>query len=150
WRVPDPSFKYTTPSWLSRRLGGWFGGLIAHRKYWDSFYSKTRDEVPTDPSPFARWVAEEYPSTRPLVDLGTGTGRDALWFAGVHGRPVTAIDYSVGAVNRGVKKARAEELPATFELLNLYDSREVLALGARLSREEEPVDLYARFTMHAL
>jgi hypothetical protein len=150
WRVPDPSFKYTTPSWLSRRLGGWFGGLIAHRKYWDSFYSKTRDEVPTDPSPFARWVAEEYPSTRPLVDLGTGTGRDALWFAGVHGRPVTAVDYSVGAVNRGVRKARAEEVPATFELLNLYDSREVLALGARLSREEEPVDLYARFTMHAL
>lgn len=150
WRVPDPSFRYTTPRWLSRRLGGWFGGLIAHRKHWDSFYSKSRAEVPTDPTPFARWVADEYPSTRPLVDLGTGTGRDALWFASAHRRHVTAIDYSMGAVNRGVRHSRADKLPAKFELLNLYDTRGVLAFGARLSREEEPVDLYARFTLHAL
>mgnify|MGYP006198694881 CR=1 FL=1 len=29
WRVPDPAFQYSTPAWLSRRLGGWFGGLMA-------------------------------------------------------------------------------------------------------------------------
>lgn len=150
WRVPDPSFMYTTPRWLSRRLGGWFGGLMTHRKHWDSFNAKAPGLVPAAPTKFAQWVAHEFPSTRPLIDLGTGTGRDALWFARKQRRQVIAVDYSVGAVNRGARRSRAQHLPASFELLNLYDTRAVLALGARLSREEVPVDLYARFTLHAL
>ncbi|MGH3361678.1 MAG: LicD family protein [Nocardioides sp.] len=150
WRVPDPSFRYTTPRWLSRRFGGWFGGLMTHRKYWDSFDSKFRGQVPKGPSPFARWVAAEYPSTRPLVDVGTGTGRDAKWFAGHEGRRVRAIDYTVSAVNRGRRISRRRKIPASFEVVNLYDTRAVLALGARLSREEQPVDLYARLLLQAL
>lgn len=149
WRVPDPSFRYTTPRWLSRRLGGWFGGLMTHRKHWDSFNAKAPRLVPGAPTKFAHWVSTEFPSTRPLVDLGTGTGRDALWFARQH-RDVIAVDYSVRAVNRGAKRSRAQHLPASFELLNLYDTRAALTLGARLSRREVPVDLYARFTLHAL
>jgi hypothetical protein len=150
WRVPDPSFRYITPQWLSRRLGGWFGGLMTHRKHWDSFNGKGASQVPDTPTPFARWVAKEYPSDRPLVDLGTGTGRDALWFAGKRGRRVVGVDYTVVAVNRGNRRSRRHDLPATFELVNLYDARAALALGARLSREESGVDLYARFTLHAL
>lgn len=150
WRVPDPSFRYTTPQWLSRRLGGWFGGLMTHRKHWDSFNARAPRLVPSTPTTFAHWVAAEHPSTRPLVDLGTGTARDALWFAGEHGRQVLGIDYSVGAVNRATRRSRSKKLPASFELLNLYDTRGVLALGARLSRVAVPVDLYARFTLHAL
>jgi hypothetical protein len=123
WRVPDPSFKYVTPRRLSRRLGGWFGGLMTHRKHWDSFDSKQRQQVPLEPSPFARWVAAEYPSTRPLVDVGTGTGRDGRWFAREQGRRVTAVDYCVSAVNRGKRLARASGLTATFEVVNLYDTR---------------------------
>ena len=124
--------------------------MSTHRKYWDQFDAKLRDEVPSDPTPFARWVAEKYPSTRPLVDLGSGTGRDALWFAGDQNRSVIAVDYLVGAMRRGDRASSARQVPAAFEVLNLYDTRAVLALGARLSREEEPVDLYARFLMHAL
>jgi len=150
WRVPDPSFRYTTPRRLSRRLGGWFGGLMTNRKHWDSFDSKHRQDVPAGPSPFARWVAAEYPSTRPLVDVGTGTARDARWFAGKQKRRVIAVDYCLSSVTRGRRRARAGRLPAAFEVVNLYDARAVLALGARLSREEVPVDLYARFMLHAL
>ena len=150
WRVPDPSFRYTTPRWLSRRLGGWFGGLLTYHKHWDSFSARAHRQVPNGPTPFARWVAAEYPSTRPLVDLGTGTGRDALWFARRHQRPVTGVDYSIGAVNRAARRRRTSRLPVRFELVNLYDTRAILAFGARLSREELPVDLYARFTFHAL
>ena len=150
WRVPDPSFKYSTPRWLSRRIGGWFGGLMTHRKFWDTFNAKAKREVPDEPTSFARWVADRYPADRPLIDLGTGTGRDALWFASEHGREVTAVDYSVGAVNRGGAVSDDRDLPVAFELLNLYDQRAVLALGARLSRAEVPVDLYCRFTMHTL
>jgi hypothetical protein len=150
WRVPDPSFKYETPRWLVRHIGGWFGGLMTHRKHWDSFISKSSDKVPDEPTLFAQWVAENYRSARPLIDLGTGTGRDAFWFAEEHGRSVTGIDYCVGAVNRGNRITKNKDLPATFELANLYDNRAVLALGARLARLDEPVDLYARFTLHAL
>ena len=147
WRVPDPSFKYETPIWLKRRLAGWFGGLHGSRKHWDSFLTKQASQVPAAPSPFGRWVAANYPAPHRIVDLGTGTGRDALWFAR-EGRPVLGIDFS--GVSRVRKVSHAENLPASFEVLNLYDTRAVLALGARLSREEEPVDLYARFTLHAL
>lgn len=150
WRVPDPSFKYHTPRWLARRLGGWFGGLKTHRKHWDAFYAASFDEVPQKPSRFARWVAVEHPDSRPLLDLGSGTGRDALWFAGEHGRPVTGYDYAWAAVRRSNRLARQRQVPATFALLNLYDTRAVLTLGAQLARAETPADLYARFTPHAL
>lgn len=150
WRVPDPSFRYTTPQWLSRRLGGWFGGLMTHRKHWDSFNGKGASQVPDTPSPFARWVAEEYPSQRTLVDVGSGTARDALWFAAEQERRVIGVDYAVVAVNRGNRRSGRDNLPAAFELVNLYDVRAVLALGARLAREESGVDLYVRFTLHDL
>ena len=149
WRVPDPSFKYETPRWLSRRLGGWFGGLKSHRKHWDSFYGAAGARLPTGPSPFARWVAAEYPAEHPLVDLGTGNARDALWFAEA-GRTVKAVDYAMGAMKRNERAAKDNGVSVTFDVVNLYDVREVLALGARLARTEAPVDLYVRFTMHAL
>jgi SAM-dependent methyltransferase len=151
WRVPDPSFKYETPRWLSRRFGGWFGGLKTNRGHWDTFYGGgQRRKVPTAPSPFATWVASEHPSSRPLVDLGSGTGRDALWFARRHRRTVTGLDYSYGAVTRSNRRAARRSLPATFEVLNFYDTRAVLTLGAQLARTEVPADLYARFLLHAL
>ncbi len=150
WRVPDPSFKYETPRWLSRRLGGWFGGLKSHRKHWDSFYGAAGGRLPSEPTRFARWVAKEYPSRRPLIDLGTGNARDALWFAEATGRTVKAVDYAMGIMKRNERAAARRDLPVSFDVVNLYDVREVLALGTRLAREEEPVDLYARFTMHTL
>ncbi|HET6561108.1 MAG TPA: methyltransferase domain-containing protein [Marmoricola sp.] len=149
WRKPDPAFKYETPRWLARRLNGWFGGLISHRKHWDSFYAQHRQELPRGASSFAHWVAEEYPTSRPLVDLGCGTGRDALWFAR-NGRRVEAMDYNISVVRRGNNRSSRRELDARFHLVNFYDSRAALAWGARLARDDEPVDLYARFLWHAL
>ncbi|HYF72155.1 MAG TPA: LicD family protein, partial [Nocardioides sp.] len=96
WRTPDPSFKYETPRWLARRLNGWFGGLRTNRKYWDAFYARTGRSLPTEPTLFARWVAEHYPSSRPLVDLGAGNLRDTRWFAKNHRPAVLAVDYTSG------------------------------------------------------
>jgi len=153
WRVPDPSFRYDSPRSLHRRFNGWYGGLITGRKHWGKFAGAAARSVPEEPSPFARWVAEEYPSERPLVDLGAGTGRDALWFAG-QGRQVTAVDYVprnlLQALRRRRPRRRRKGSEVSVEVLNLYDLRAVLALGARLSRTEEPVDLYARFLLHGL
>ena len=150
WRTPDPSFQYETPRWLKRRLWGWYGGGASHRKYWDSFYLYDHHRVPERPTPFARWVARTHGSSRPLVDLGTGNGRDALWFADAHHREVLAVDYNLIVVARGNRAATARGLPVTFRTLTLYDARAVLGLGAALSRAAEPHDLYARFILHAL
>lgn len=149
WRTPDPSFRYETPRWLSRRIGGWFGGLRTHRKQWDTFYGAHRSSLPTKPSSFAKWVAAEYPSDRPLIDVGAGNARDARWFAKRTGREVTAVDYTIGAMLRAQRRA-SDSLPLSFQVANLYDAREVLALGVRLSRLDEPADVYARFLLHAL
>ena len=155
WRAPDPSFQYETPRWLARRLGGWFGGLKTHRKHWDVFYNSYPLRDLRAPSSFARWVAETHPSDRPLVDLGCGTARDSLWFAAGHagsgrGRRVLGLDYSFSPLTRARRIAERRELDAEFRILNLYDTRAVLALGAELSRWERSPDLYARFTLHAL
>ena len=149
WRTPDPSFRYETPRWLSRRLNGWFGGLRTHRKHWDKFNSGPGSDVPLDATRFARWVWRNHGSEGLLVDVGTGNGRDALHFAR-KGRPVLALDYSLGATAPARRRAERKGLDLTFASLNLYDARETLALGARLSREEVPVDVYARFMVHSL
>jgi SAM-dependent methyltransferase len=152
WRVPDPSFRYETPRWLTRRLNGWFGGVSVGRKFWDGFAAGRVGRVPAEPTPFARWVAQAYPTDRPLVDLGTGTGRDAIWFAREHHRQVVGLDFVPGLLRRAERRARDSETAdrVTFTELNLNDARQVLALGAQLSRNEDPVDLYARFTFHDL
>lgn len=155
WRVPDPSFQYHTPRWLSRRLGGWFGGLKTHRKHWDTFYNSYPQQELREPSAFARWVAATYPSDRPVIDVGAGTGRDAHFFAsgeGQAGRPreVTGVDYAFSPTLRANRYSERNGLSARFELLNLYDTRAVMAFGARVSRMPETPDVYVRFTLHAL
>ncbi len=149
WKKPDPAFKYDTPRYLYRRINGWFGGLISHRKYWDAFYSQQRSQVPKGPSPFATWVAEHHPSSRPLVDVGCGTGRDSLWFS-AQGRHVIGLDYNQGVLRRAARRSERRELDTEFHLVNLYDSRAALAWGATLAHREEPCDILARFTLHAL
>jgi SAM-dependent methyltransferase len=155
WRLPDPSFKYETPRWLARRLGGWFGGLKAHRKHWDTFYGNYSHDKLRKPTAFARWVAATYPSDRPVIDVGCGTGRDALWFASGkrragRRRPVIGLDYSFSPITGARKLARQRELEADFRILNLYDTRAVLSFGAAVSRMPETPDVYARFTLHDL
>lgn len=146
WRVPDPSFSYDTPRWLMRRLAGWYGGLTMHRKKWDFFYGQeARARVPRKPSPFATWVTEEFPSDRPVLDLGTGTGRDAVWFAR-QGRRAVGLDYAAG-YRAARKRVASKPWDIEFADLNLYDTRAVLAWGTALARADEAVDLYARFLL---
>jgi SAM-dependent methyltransferase len=149
WRTPDPSFKYETARWLSRRLGGWYGGMMMNRKHWDIFNATAPKRVSWQPTPFAEWVAKSYPSTRPIFEIGSGTGRDALWFA-QHGRQVLGIDYSTDTVGRARRRAARDDLPVEFKAVSLYDTRATLALGAQMARGEAPVDVYARFILHAL
>lgn len=149
WRIPDPSFTFTTPHPVRSRLRTWIGEFNVQRDYWQDFYSSQDvDRVPMAESTFATWVAERLPDTAGVIDIGTGTARDARFFA-TGGRPVRAIDYSPAAVERGRALARREGWAADFEVVNLADLHQVGALAAGL---EPGVDwhLYARFLLHAI
>lgn len=140
WRVPDPSFKFGPSPARQRRVTGWLGGLRKERDAWASLQASTGPGE--DPSPFAHWAVDRDDTSSLLVDLGCGTGTDALWFAG-SGRPTLGVDFVQGAVRKAAAAATERNVPAEFECLNLYDLRAVLALGARLAHRE-PVTLYAR------
>lgn len=150
WRVPDPSFKFRPPSSARRRLTGWMRGLREHSGFWEAFYAgQQREAVPDQPSTFAQWVRDRESASRPLVDIGFGTGRDALWFARL-GYQVQGLEYARAAVAHAHEAASAAGLPAKFEVFDLYELRQVLAMGARLAHDETPRTLYGRFLLHAL
>jgi SAM-dependent methyltransferase len=150
WRIPDPSFKFETPHWVRRRLDGWLRGNNLNRNHWWPFYfGKGQSTVSEAPSPFAEWVHEREDDGQAIVDIGSGTGRDSLWFAR-QGRDVLGYDYIPAATERAGKTARAEDIPAEFRTFNLYDLRQVLGAGGELSHRDTPPTLYARFLVHAL
>lgn len=149
WRVPDPTYRAVVPRDTRRRLGGLFRGERKHFRYWETFYRTRADEVPTGPSSFARWVAAQDPRPSSLVDVGSGTGRDAVWLA-EQGIRVLGCDYAKSAVGYATERARARGSPATFRRLNLYDVRQMLTAGALLARDVDSDAVYARFLVHAL
>lgn len=150
WRVPDPSFQFKIPSETRRRIGGWLGGYHMNVKYWEEFYRSRRSaDVPDEPSAFARWVGEREPASTDVVDVGSGTGRDALWFAR-SGHQVLGLDYARAAVEHAGAAAEAQGLTAGFEFFDLYDLRQVLATGGRLAQDDRAHVLYGRFLVHAI
>jgi SAM-dependent methyltransferase len=150
WRVPDPSFRFDPPRTTLRRMNGWYRSAIANRNHWYGFYESARAKnVPAEPSTFARWFAEREPIGTQVVDVGCGTARDTLWLAG-QGYPATGLDYAPPALSNARQAARRRGVDATFTMLNLYDTRQVLTTGAQWGFVDGPVALYARFLVHAL
>lgn len=63
---------------------------------------------------FREAVCHELPPGSRLLDLGCGTGIDALWFAQL-GYPVVATDWSPGMVARTASRLAEESLPVRAE-----------------------------------
>lgn len=121
-----------------------------HHDYWEQFYAGTAvSAVPHEPSPFARWVAERESAPGPLVDIGTGNGRDALWFAR-QGFQTLGMDYADSALHLATEAASADALPASFAHLNLYHADEVAASARQAADVLSPTVVYARFLIHAI
>ena len=142
WRVPDPSFRYADPVAGIRRLDGWLRGFRTEMGLWTDFYrGPDAARVPRGGSSFARWVGPQLPAGEAVADLGCGTGRDALHFAG-RGRPVLAYEFSRAA--RGVVRRRVARRGLAIEVrtLMLNELRTVLVAGAELARGRH--HLYAR------
>lgn len=104
--------------------------------YWDRYYQS--GVCVTEPSLFAKYVAEQVNPGETLADLGCGNGRDAIYFA-EQGLKVTAIDLSEGAI-------------AELQSRNLPNAR--FCYGDAASAAFHPADtyhnVYSRFSLHAI
>ena len=149
WRVPDPSFRFTTPPEVRSRLNTWMGEFHMQRDYWQDFYaSPDSQRVPRVESSFARWVDERLDGAAAVIDVGTGTARDARFFAS-KGRRVVGVDYSHAAVQAARELSEAEGWPSEFREVNLGDLHAVGSLVADLDWAAG-WHLYARFLVHAI
>lgn len=147
WRSPDPSFKYADPPAGVRRLDGWLRGFRTEMGRWTEFHNgPRRAAVPRTPSSFAQWVEPQLGSL-PVADLGTGTGRDAIWFAS-SGRRVAALDFSRGSLGVVRRRARRRDVEVGVDQLILGELRSTLLHGTRLARD--PHHLHARHLVGCL
>ena len=93
WRVPDPAFHFEHPPENTRMMSQWWRGTRTRLAHWQAFYtSGDVKRVPSGPSLFASWVAGRIEPGSRVVELGSGTGRDAYWLAD-QGFAVTGSDY---------------------------------------------------------
>ena len=112
------------------------------KEYWEKFYVSAA--VPDQPSDFARFIFNEYKESCGIIfDLGSGNGRDSIWFATM-GLDCVGIEQSHTAVNESRLKAASLGLDTTFRQDDFskcdFDS---LSNGDSFS-------VYSRFTLHAV
>jgi SAM-dependent methyltransferase len=144
WRVPDPAFQPVDPEPGLRRIDGWMRGFRTHVIAWNELLRYRRDEVPRQGSTFAAWAQHRMPPEATVVDVGSGNGRDSVWFARRR-HPVVAFDFSGAAVRQTRRRlTRQGASEPDVRVLVCNDVRSVLLAGAELAREPEPPYLYAR------
>ena len=117
-----------------------------HRSdYWDDYYAARATTRRPLPSQFATFVAGELDRPHRVIELGSGNGRDSIFFASF-GHEVVGVDGSEAAVASSAHLAEALGEPATF----VHSAIDDPALPDRLREGEGPKALYARFFIHAI
>jgi SAM-dependent methyltransferase len=149
WRVPDPSFRHEPGPEVTTRFDGWFGSLMRNRRDWERYLADRAQDPDHGPSEFADWVADRLAAGTTLIEVGCGTGRDAMHIAG-RGFEVRGFDYARTTLRPARREARGLGVPASFLPLNLYDLRDVLTRAVLLCRKEPRRALYARHLLGCL
>jgi cyclopropane fatty-acyl-phospholipid synthase-like methyltransferase len=113
--------------------------------YWNDFYASAATAVRPLPSQFAAFVAGELGRPHHVIEFGSGSGRDAVFFAS-YGHRVTGVDSSEMAVKACQELAAGLGETAQF-LVSAVDAHD---LATRLELGSDPVLVYARFFVHAI
>lgn len=143
WRTPDRGFKHESPS---RRIDKAY--FVPQPRlsalYWKQFY---RDNNVTEGSPFAKFVASRLAPQSTIVEIGCGTGRDAVFFA-QHGHSVFGADRAEEGVRRA--EAAARECGQTrFEVVDASSRQELSAFLDSVPTSKQGV-VYMRFFLHSI
>jgi methylase of polypeptide subunit release factors len=124
--------------------------LDARRSYWNAFYASARvQDVPEEPSRFARWVHDRLGGEGSIVELGCGSGRDTLWFAS-EGHEVRAFDFAASAVERVTATAVSRGMTVPVAELDLGQPDDVRLAADSVLAAGAPDAVYARFLLHSL
>jgi hypothetical protein len=150
WKVPDPAFHFDHPAENTQIMGQWWRGSRTRLWFWSAFYEGSKaSRVPEEPSRFAHWVAERLEPGSRVIELGAGTGRDAVWLA-QQGLQVTASDYS-GAAQRIIRrKVKATGVQVPVKGHNLESVHSYLPQAAKLAHEPGPKHVYARMVIDGM
>lgn len=123
---------------------------VNRREYWNDFYASARvQDVPEEPSRFARWVHGRLGESKRIVELGCGSGRDTLWFA-TEGHDVQAFDFAASAVARVSETAAHRGLTVPVAELDLGRPDDVRRAADSVLATGSPDVVYARFLLHSL
>lgn len=150
WQVPDPSFRHLPGPDISQRFDGWFGSLMKWRRDWTAYNTRlavaAADSPGTSrPSRFARWVAPQLQGVDRVIEVGHGAGLDLRTYAAT-GRTALGLDYAPPR-----RRTPYAGLPrVTTREFSLDDLRDVLTLGAQLSRRDAEQAVVARRLLEAL
>lgn len=148
WRVPDPTFKFETPSWTRQRFESWFGVFNSGRVFWDKQYME--EHVSTGfadaTTPIARFLAD-VPEGARILDLGCGDGRWSAMLA-ASGHRVTAVDYSHEALR--LARTQVPEGAVDFRYLNINDRAALLEFGAWMLATGEEWCIFAHHTAESI
>lgn len=144
WKSPDPGFKHQSPS---RRINKayFIDSASLSELYWKQFY---RDNNVTDGSPFAKFVAGRLPPKCTIIEIGCGTGRDAIFFA-EHGHAVFGADRAKEGVERASAAAGERKLQACFQVVDASNRQEIEAFVSSVPLSGQVV-LYMRFFLHSI
>jgi tellurite methyltransferase len=115
------------------------------KKYWNDYYRKhTKDSSICIHSSFSEFCLSKFfiENNLNIVELGSGNGRDAIYFAH-HRHNVVAIDQSTKAINIA-KESLKEEVAQ-------YLHQKTLNFVIEDYSKYESIDVfYSRFTIHAI
>lgn len=120
-----------------------------NRRYWDAFYKENRGHLP---SQFCVSVLTELDPDTVVVELGSGNGRDAHYFAS-RGHITIAMDISREAIKlcREYVPETNSHHPKFFQgdLTSHADLRETVGC-ARRNAGDKKIVCYSRFVIHTL
>lgn len=153
WVTPDPSFKYKVPRHVVSHFDRWVGqGIIKERRRWDRYHEAGAGSPTRRRTDFADWVLDRLPEGAAVVDLGCGSGHDAVRYA-AFGHDVLGIDYATTAVSQARVRARAAQSSSvvTFQAFSVLDLRRLLLHGSRFAHQHRgPRAVTVRFLLDAL
>ncbi len=149
WRVPDPGFSHYS---RTRKLSAPY--VLSYEQlqplYWKQFYKRR----PTaEPSAFAQAMLSRLRPNSLVLDLGCGSGRDAVFFA-EHGHSVIGLDLCDVAIERGRRVVRKKRLRncrlVRADVSDRHAMRTIVRKFIRSPPATHDVVVYARFFMHSV
>lgn len=150
WRTPDPAWHFDFPARNKQIMNQWLRTPRFMFWHWKPFYSSAKAAgVPSGPSSFATWVEQRVDSGSRIIELGSGTGRDALSFA-EHGHRVLGSDYVGSARGFAQRAAAKRNLNVRFAPINLNAHHSWLVHAAELAHEDGPKHVYARMLLESM